>query len=158
HPSVLLLIAGSPWGEDGEFYLLEIRELIERLGVSEWVRLDTEFIPSERVPLYFAAAAVILLPYEESVGASGPAHHCAAYGVPIVAADVGLHMREALGGYVVLFKSKDATDLAHKILELLDDPAWRTRIGEGLREYATHEDWARAAARTVAHYARTLTL
>ncbi|MGQ4871512.1 MAG: glycosyltransferase [Candidatus Thorarchaeota archaeon] len=158
HPSVLLLIAGSPWGEDGEFYLLEIRELIERLGVSKWVRLDTEFIPSERVPLYFAAAALILLPYEDSVGASGPAHNYAGYGVPIVAADVGLHMREALGGSVVLFRSKDATDLSHKIVELLDDPAWQARIGQALREYATHEDWTRAAARTIAHYMRTLTV
>jgi len=158
HPSVLLLIAGSPWGQDGKKYLAELRRHAHQAGLSRWIRFDAEFIPDERVPLYFASATVILLPYEESVGASGPAHHYAGYGVPIIAADVGLHMREALGGSLVLFRRGDANDLANKILNLLEDSETRYAIGDALRHHAEVETWAIAASRTLAHYRVTMRL
>ncbi|MHA1771481.1 MAG: glycosyltransferase [Candidatus Thorarchaeota archaeon] len=156
HPSSLLLVAGSPLGEDGAAYLREVQCLTQELGLDKAVRFDTEFIPSERVPLYFAASRIILLPYDESVGASGPAHNYAGYGVPIVAADVGLHMREALGGNIVLFKNRDSADLAIKVSDLLGDPERCLKIGTALRAYSLGEGWPVAAERTLKNYRVTL--
>ncbi len=156
HPSSLLLVAGSPLGKDGAAYLREMKQLVRTQGLDEVVRFDTAFIPSELVPLYFAASRIILLPYDESVGASGPAHNYAGYGVPIVAADVGLHMRETLGGNIVLFKNHDPADLARKVTELLDDPDRCSEIGRALHAYSERETWVVAAERTIENYRVTL--
>ncbi len=78
-------------------------------------RFDAKFIPEEMVPVYFSAALAILISYTESVGASGPIHSYAGYGVPIVAADVGYHLRESMGGHIT------AAENLYKAGHLLDE-------------------------------------
>ncbi len=158
HPSCVLLIAGSPLGEDGAEYLKEVKALTKDLDLDTHVRFDVRFIPDDQVPLYFTASSVILLPYDESVGASGPAHNYAGYGTPIIAADVGLHMSEALGGNLVLFKNRDPSDLARKAIGLLSDSSRRMKIGAALRAYSESESWSVAAKRTLDNYRITLDL
>ncbi len=154
----LLLIAGRPLDADGRRYLKELRALRTELHLEDCVEFRSEYIEEELVPLYFAAAAVIVLPYGESVGASGPAHNYARYGVPIVASDVGLHMRDTLGGNLVLFRGGDSDDLATTLIGLLRNPELRERIGRRISEYASTETWELAGKRTLRNYAQTLSL
>jgi glycosyltransferase involved in cell wall biosynthesis len=90
------------------------------------------------------------------VGASGPIHNYAAYGTPIVAADVGFHMKGALGGSLVLFEAGGSEDLAKKVNKILSDRKLATRTGKKHQEYAKKETWKRAALRTLRNYAKTL--
>jgi len=108
------------------------------------------------VPAYFSAASAILISYTESVGASGPIHSCARYGVPIVAANVSYHLRESIGGNVLLFKTGDSKSLAKRLEEILSDDNLATRLGQSQVSYAQRETWRRAANKTVEYYKRVL--
>jgi len=155
-PNTIMLIAGTPQDNDGRTYLQELLKLTTHLSLDDHVRFDTEFIPEERVSTYFSAASAILVPYTESVGASGPIHNYAGYGIPIVAADVGYHMRESIGGNVLLFKAGDSKSLAKRLEEVLSDDSLAARLGKNQVSYAEKETWGRAASRTVDYYKRVL--
>jgi glycosyltransferase involved in cell wall biosynthesis len=105
-----------------------------------------------KVPVYFSAADIIVVPYTESVGASGPIHNYAGYGVPVISSDVGYHMKETLGGSITLFESGNADDLSEKIIMLLMNNLQRERLVKEQLEYAERETWALAAKRTLHHY------
>jgi glycosyltransferase involved in cell wall biosynthesis len=124
--------------------------------MADQVRFDTRFIPEEEVPIYFSASTLLLIPYTESVGASGPIHNYAGYGVPIVASDVGFHNRESLGGNLFLFKPSDSSSLAQTLINVLNEPNVLDDISRKQIEFARHEDWKLAVKRTIHHYHKTL--
>lgn len=156
NPDVLLLIAGRPQGFDSDTYMQELRNLCRELNLSENVRFDNRFIPDDEVPDYFAASAILLIPYTESVGASGPIHNYAGYGVPILASDVGYHNRDSVGGNLFLFKAGDVDDLAKKLIEVLENPEEAQRMSQDQVAYARRETWELAGRRTLSHYYRTM--
>ena len=153
---VLLLVAGTPQTADGQRYLDGLRDLVTRLNLEDTVRFDTRYIPKEEVPGYIAGSTLLLIPYSESVGASGPIHDYAGYGIPIVASDAGLHNKESLGGALVLFRVDDSEHLALKLTEVLSDLELRKNLSQLQRAYAQRETWDLAAKRTLQNYQRTL--
>ncbi len=155
-PNVLLLIAGKVQDSDSRAYLLQLKNKSKELGVEEFVRFDSHYILDDEIPVYFSAASLILVPYTESVGASGPIHNYAGYGTPIIAADVGYHMRETLGGTLTLFKNQDSMDLADKVITLLDDGELRKELGTRQCKYVVNESWDVAAKRTIQNYSRII--
>lgn len=157
-PDAILIIAGQTQGSQGQAYLRQLENLVEESSLERYVRIDEGFVPDEMVPIYFSAASIILAPYTESVGASGPLHNQAAYGTPVIAADAGYHMREALGGNVRLFEEGSHESLAQAIIEILREDDLATALGEKIREYARSETWETAARRTMNHYRKTLKL
>ncbi|MEM2142383.1 MAG: glycosyltransferase [Candidatus Thorarchaeota archaeon] len=155
-PSAILLVAGRPIDEDGERYLAEMKRLVSDVGVAGNIHFLTKFVPDSEVESLIASARLLLFPYTESVGASGPIHNLAGYGRPIVASDTGYHMREALGGNLVLFRAGDPRDLADKLLYVLCDTDRAKSIGERIASYARRQDWRTAAVRTLGHYRSVL--
>ncbi len=155
-PNVLLLIAGKVQDSDSRAYLLQLKKMSKELGLEEFVRFDSHYIPDDEIPIYFSAASSILVPYSESVGASGPIHNYAGYGTPIIAADVGYHMRETLGGTLTLFKNQDSMDLADKVITLLDDGELRNDLVTRQCKYVVNESWDVAAKRTIQNYSRII--
>jgi glycosyltransferase involved in cell wall biosynthesis len=155
-PRVLLLVAGRPFDEDGEEYLQELIDLRAQLNLQENVRFDTEYIPEETVPVYYSAASIILAPYTESVGASGPLHAACGHGTPIIASNAGLHIKESLGGNVVTYDQNNVKDLSEKVTYVLEHRDLADEIGEKLVQYSTAESWDTAARRTLIYYRRTL--
>ena len=105
-----------------------------------------------RFSIYFSASTVILVPYTESIGASGPIHNNAGYAKPIVASDEGYHMRETLGGTLTLFKTGNSDDLAKQLIRILKDEKLGHQLGLLHREYSRKETWTLAAIRTLQHY------
>ncbi len=150
--NVLLLIAGNVLESDDKVYLAQLKQMSKNIGVERWVRFDSRYIPDDEIPLYFSAASIILIPYTESVGASGPMHNYAGYGVPIIAADVGYHMREALGGTITLFENQNPKDLAKKVIDLLNNPQRRADLGRRQQNYVDSESWDVALKRTMQNY------
>jgi len=152
NPDVLLLVAGRPLDSRGEHYLEQLKTQVRELGLENNVRFDSKHIPEDSVPYYFSAASILLVPYTESVGASGPIHNYAGYGIPIVAADVGYHMKETLKGMLTLFKNGNPSDLAEKLVDLLTDEALRKDIGSKQCMYIENKSWDRAAKLTIQYY------
>jgi glycosyltransferase involved in cell wall biosynthesis len=157
-PNALLIIAGSAREVKDRKYLSQLLELVDELNLGDTVQFHSKFIPEGRIPYYFAAASIVLLPYAESVGASGPAHSYAAFGVPIVASDVGYHMAETLGGNLTLFEQGNPINLAKKLDVLLSNRERAKLVGEKIRDYAETETWQKAAKRTLENYRDTMVL
>jgi glycosyltransferase involved in cell wall biosynthesis len=155
-PSAILLIAGKPLDEEGKKYLLQLKEICRKQNLQNHVRFDSEFIPDEELPVYFGGSVVVLVPYTESVGASGPIHNYAGYGVPILTSDVGYHMKESLDHSVVTFRSEDPEDLAEKLIRLLKDESLRQELGQRIAAYSKSETWSVAAKRTIRYYKKII--
>lgn len=155
-PDVVLLIAGRPQSVEGRRQLHELHNLVLQLDLQTVVRFDSRFIPDEEVPGYFDASALLLVPYTESVGASGPIHSYAGYGVPILASNAGYHNRESLGGNLFLFRAGDPEDLSKKLIEVLSSPELTVTASKRQLEYARRETWDLAATRTLRNYEKTL--
>ena len=87
-----LLIVGEIW-EDREALLHQIAES----RYNDKITLVDEYIPDDRIPLYFSAADVIALPYTRA-SQSGIAHIAMCFGTPIVVSKVG-GLAESMAGY-----------------------------------------------------------
>jgi glycosyltransferase involved in cell wall biosynthesis len=119
----------------------------------------TGFIPNRELPLYQAAADVLLMPYGRSImGSSGTADSAAvaspmkmfeymAAGRAIVSADLPV-IREVLNeGSAVFCKPDDVSDWRLVIESLLDDEAHRTKLGNRARQDVQGYTWVARAQR-----------
>jgi D-inositol-3-phosphate glycosyltransferase len=151
-PPVHLLIAGKPEGSV-EPYLNALAEH----GLEGSATVYPEFIPSERVPTFFAASDVVCLPYRE---ASQSAVLLTAYrfGKPVVVTDVGgLPESVEQGGNGYIVPSANPPALAAALGKLLGDRPMRERFGARSRALAEMRfSWERAAALTVEVYGEVI--
>ena len=111
--SYRLIIAGRPKGADD--YWNRIREAITNRGVSDRIIQKIEYIPDEETELYFKAADVLILPYTQ-IFQSGVLFLGYAFGLPVIAADVGSLKDEIIEnetGFV--FLRGNSSDLANQI-------------------------------------------
>jgi glycosyltransferase involved in cell wall biosynthesis len=119
----------------------------------------TGFIPNRDLPLYQAAADVLLMPYGRSImGSSGTADSAAvaspmkmfeymAAGRAIVSADLPV-IREVLNESNAVFcKPDDVGDWRLEIKSLLDDEARRTKLGNRARQGVQGYTWVARAQR-----------
>jgi glycosyltransferase involved in cell wall biosynthesis len=148
-----VVIAGKTWKEEFEPYQAQI----DRLQLHDQFTVRIEYIPTEDVPLYFAAADLVALPYRE-VYQSGVALMAMSYGLPVVASDLD-GMRETIedGRTGHLFRRCSAADLARTIdAALLHPERLGTIASNALREVAIERDWAVIGERTREVYERVL--
>lgn len=111
----------GPWPDSG--YRSEIQGQIERLHLSEHVRIRGFLPEAELKPLLRRARVFALLSRCESFGI--PAVEAQAFGVPAVVAD-GTAAPEIIGDGGIVVPQGDATATAAAILLLLrDDGVWR---------------------------------
>ena len=142
-----LLIAGFPM----EYTREEVLRLVSRAGVGDRVVLRAEFIPEADVPVCFAAADALMLPYTGMYrGGSGPLLKGAcAYGRPVIATDVsgmGRFIREHAIGLVCPPDAPEA--LAEKMREFLAMPASdRQQMGERASALGRAHSWDAMAQR-----------
>jgi len=106
----------------GEFYESEssYRELIDRLGLSERVRIVNRYVAEAEVPAYFAAADAVILPYRTATQSSVLAQ-ALAWRRPVVVTDSG-GLAEAAPGVAVVVPACDPGGLARGIRAVLADP------------------------------------
>jgi glycosyltransferase involved in cell wall biosynthesis len=121
--------------------------------------LFTGFIPNAELPLYQAAADILLMPYSRSImGSSGPADSAAvaspmkmfeymAAGRAIVSSDL-LVIREVLSEKNAVFcQPEDVRDWRVEIESLLKDEARRTELGRQARQDVQGYTWVARARR-----------
>jgi glycosyltransferase involved in cell wall biosynthesis len=154
-PRARLLIAGMP---RAGVSVAEIEQGIDRLRLQEAVTLHPWFVPEEKLPLYFLAADVVVLPYLR-VYQSGILHVAYAFGRPVVAFAAGSlaeYVRDGHSGLLV--RPGDSQALAEALCALLRDAAARRRMGSYARRMAnkTQYSWQQTAKDTLAVYERVL--
>ena len=87
-----LLIVGEVW-EDRK----ELLDQIASSPLREKITLVDEYVPDEKVNVYFSAASVVVLPYLRA-SQSGIAHIAMSFGKPVVVSEVG-GLKESMAGY-----------------------------------------------------------
>ncbi len=107
---MLLLIVGEFY-DDEERYRRKIREL----HIDAHVRIVSEYVPNDEVPLYFSAADVVILPYL-SATQSGIAQIAYNFNTPMIATDVGGLAEVVVDGKTgIVVPAGDPTALASAI-------------------------------------------
>lgn len=130
--STQLLIVGECY-EDPQRY----RQLIATSGVANRIHWIAEYVPNEKVPLYYTAADVVVLPYHSGTQ-SGVQRIAFAFGKPVIVTDVGgiaEDVRSYNAGIVV--PPGDAEALSAAIEAMLEDASLRDRCAAGARRAAT---------------------
>ncbi len=151
-PHMHLLIAGKPEGPvDG------YSAALAKHGLDKLTTFHPVFIPTERVPDYFAASDIVCLPYREA-SQSGVLLAAYRFGKPVVVTAVGAlpeSVDEGNNGYIV--PPANPAALAEALGRLLADVALRERFGQRSRELVREcLSWERAAELTEKIYRQAL--
>ena len=119
-----LIIAGER-KKGYEEYWRSIQQTIEREPSREMVLQKIEFIPDPEIEIYFKAADVAVLPYTE-IFQSGVLFLAYAYGLPVIATDVGSFSEDIVEGRTgFLCKPRDPNDLAATIERYFESDLYR---------------------------------
>jgi D-inositol-3-phosphate glycosyltransferase len=156
--SYRLIIVGRPKGSEG--YWKQIQRVIARSsGVRDRVIERIEYIPDEETELFFKAADVLILPYTH-IFQSGVLFLGYAFGLPAVAADVGLLREDVIEGKTgFVCQPRDPSDLAKVIRKYFDSELFhnlQSRRAE-IKAYANQRySWEKVATITKSAYAKML--
>ncbi len=135
HLPVRLLVAG-------EFYAgeREVRALVADLGLAEAVRFDADYIPEDRVALYFSACDAAVLPYH-SATQSGIVQIAYQLDTPVICTDVGgLAAAVADGETGLVVPPGDPQALAAAILRFYQE-GLEEKLREGVRREKVKYSW-----------------
>ncbi|KRV50173.1 alpha-(1-2)-phosphatidylinositol mannosyltransferase [Wenjunlia vitaminophila] len=148
--AVLLVVGGGPG-------LRRLERLAETAGVREAVRFTGE-VPWTELPAHYAAGDVFAMPCRTrlrglDVEGLGIVYlEASATGLPVIAGDSGGAPDAVLQGetgYVV--RGGSPASVAERVVELLDDPGLRRRMGERGRSWVEESwRWDRLAQRLAA--------
>lgn len=113
---IMLIIAGGEHprlrGEESyKDYINELKNMAKRKNI-----IFTDFIPEERIGLYFSAADVVVCPYTVFMAGSGSLALSMAYFRPFIVSE---ELKDMIKSDQLTFKN-DARDLAKKIDMILD--------------------------------------
>jgi D-inositol-3-phosphate glycosyltransferase len=150
HPAAIAntcvaIIGGDPWADTLDGEMARLQALRAELGIHDLVTFlgakDQDVLPA-----YYAAADMVVMPsHYESFGMV--ALEAMAMGTPVIASEVGglAHLiHHGRNGFHV--PSRDPEALAARILQLLEQPALRRRLGEQARADAQQYRWEAIAA------------
>ena len=136
-PEARLVVAGEFY-DDVESY----RAQIESLGISDYVILTEEYVPSDRVAVYFSAADVVVQPYLRATQ-SGVVQAAFNFEKPVIVTDVG-GLAEIVGdtsaGIVV--PPGDDEALTAAILQFFSEDM-RPTLEEGVRRARSLSTWTK---------------
>jgi glycosyltransferase involved in cell wall biosynthesis len=153
----LLIIAGKPKWDDS--YWNKMKAFISDSGITPNVIHEAEFIPDEKVEVFFKAADVLVLPYT-NVFQSGVQFLAYSFGLPVVATNVGSlkeQIVEEQTGFVC--DPGDAVSLANTIQKYFLSELFREleRRRAGIRSYANElYSWQRVSSLTERVYANLI--
>jgi glycosyltransferase involved in cell wall biosynthesis len=117
----------------GNGQLAQVRELVERRGLTRFVEIREWLGPVERDRLLASADAFVLPSYAEGLPMS--LLESMAWGLPVIATAVGSipeHVHEGVQGLLVQ-QPGDVSELAGAIERIVMDDAFRRRMGEQAR-------------------------
>jgi len=110
-----LFIVGETWEDK------ESKELAKESKFGNKINVVDRYVRDEEISLYFSASDVLVIPYTRA-SQSGVAHIGMAFGMPIIASEVG-GLKESLGKYegTVFVRPKSAKDIAKALMSTFDE-------------------------------------
>lgn len=150
----LLIVAGGehPRYQDDPVYKRSIADLKEKAQtISRDIRF-TGFVPEEEIPLYFAAADLVVLPYTQVIASSGPLSLAIAYEKPVL---VSSEMSRTLGRDLLSAEPRPP-DLAQAVMRFFADETLRGELARTMAELRQERSWRRVGEKTVALYVSVL--
>lgn len=142
---VRLCIAGNPWSEDTR------RAVTAASDDDDRIVTDLRFVPDEELPGYFAAADVVVMPFE-SILTSGSVVLAMSYGCPVVVPDSGCPGSLIGHDGGIAYDSADPQGLAKALESVLTDEHDLEAIGTRNRRLVEQFDWHRIGEATAAVY------
>lgn len=138
HPELILLIAGKPWKSDFKEY--EAR--IISLGLGANCISHIGYVPDEKVPLYYSAADMVVLPYRR-IYQSGVVLMAMSYGKAVLVSDLpGMTEIVNDGQNGLVFRQGDGLDLVEKLSAGFSDYSKLYVLAKnGFEHVRTHFDW-----------------
>ncbi|MBN1397931.1 MAG: glycosyltransferase [Bacteroidetes bacterium] len=132
--SAILIIAGEFYENEPKY-----REKINRLGLEKHIRLFSDYIPNEEIPVYFSASDVVVLPYVTATQSAivPVAYH---FDKPAIVTDVGglsEVVKDEHTGFVVPPQNPEA--LAEAVIKYYQDnreSEFITNIREEKKKYS----------------------
>lgn len=160
HPDYRLIIAGEP-KKRCEQYVRDVQETINTHPSRDRVIQRLGYVPDSETELYFKAADVLALPYDH-IFQSGVLFVGYAYGLPVIASDVGSLREDVIDGKTgYLCKPCDPADLAATIERYFDSNLFKNLDShrQEIRDHAyrTHS-WDVVAEMTRGTYESALDL
>ena len=152
---VLLVAGGGANAGDGEadYYASIVADLQARRDVV----LALDYIPVSKIPVYFSAADVVVLPYVRTYH-SGVLMSAYASSRPVIVTDTGAlpeTVEDGRSGFVVA--PEDVDSLANRISAVLDLPDRGRKMGQRARELSeTIYSWSSVGERHADLYRRLL--
>lgn len=111
---IKLIIAGRI-KKNTEKYWKQVKDIIKKYALDEYIQMNIGFIPDEDIEVYCKAADVMLLPYTY-IYQSGILFLSYRFGLPVIASNIGSFgedIVESKTGFIC--KPEDPVDLAEKI-------------------------------------------
>jgi glycosyltransferase involved in cell wall biosynthesis len=152
-----LVVAGRPKG--ARDYWSGLLGKINGSSARGKMILKIEFVPDAETEMYFKAAEVLVLPYTH-VYQSGVLSLGYAFGLPVIAADVGSLTDEIIEGKTgFVFKAEDSLALAETIQTFFSSDLFKNLENQRqeIRDYASKRySWSKVAAITTKVYSELL--
>ena len=110
-----LLIVGETWEDK------ESKELAKESKFGNKIEVVNRYVSDDEISLYFSASDVLVIPYTRA-SQSGVAHIGMAFGMPIIASEVG-GLKESLGKYegTVFVQPESAEEIANALMSVFDE-------------------------------------
>jgi glycosyltransferase involved in cell wall biosynthesis len=141
----------------GEFFtkIADCREELKNSGVLEKTYLFPRYVDAEEVPIFFAAADLLIQPYKKFSGQSGVTQTAYLHSVPVIATDVGgLPELVIHGESGIIVRPNDPQALASAMESLLSDEVKRHCYGRaGKNVLEAQLTWDRVSERLLKIYA-----
>ncbi len=136
YPKLVLVVAGESYSGEDDF-----RALIKELAIPDAnLKLFTDYIPNDDVPLYFSAANVAVLPYR-SATQSGIVQIAYNFDLPVIATDVGGLAEIVIDGVCGLIAPQPTPEAVAKEIVNYFDNNLESKLREGVREEKKKYSW-----------------
>jgi glycosyltransferase involved in cell wall biosynthesis len=152
HPQAMLVVAGKPWVSVDHFH-----DFAHEHGIENRIRFDLDYIPSDRVPAYFSAADLLVLPYTHFDAQSGVAAEALPYRRPMLTTTAGALADSVAQDPQWTVPPGDAAALANRISRFLGTPEAETAAFQTTADRAIAAmSWEKTAAEHFAIFQRLL--
>lgn len=145
-PKVKLIIAGKNW-ERWKPY----EKLIDQLDLSNNIDTYLEYIPTSKVPYFFNAADLVVLPYEKFDSQSGVGELAIAFHKALIVSNTG-SLPTLVKDNKVIFEKRDYASLSKKIIAVLSNKNIRKTLESHSKEISYINSWEKSTKEIVNLY------
>lgn len=151
-PNLIFSVVGKAQPKYSD-YLKHIHKIINEEKLTNYVRFEN-YVPEEKLKIFFGAADIILFPYTSMVGTTPIAHMKGAeFGKPIIATNIA-YFKQTLTDHenAILIPPKNHQELSKNIIELLSNHKLSKKISTNIKKYGLQFTEEKIVERLIQNY------